>query len=182
MKKAMRSRPPGPKRGKPLRVRPEAARAAQPATPAGGRATPYLIIKDAARAVDFYRKAFDATEVIRLQGADGRIAHCEIKIGEASILLADEWEGVGATSPSVLGGSPVIIHLEVDDVDTIAKQAIDAGAKVIFPVQDQFYGERAGRVQDPFGHLWLLSTKIESVPAPEMRKPERSRFRKNSDK
>jgi PhnB protein len=181
MKKAKRRRPPGPKRGKPLRAKAPAKRA-QLALPARSRAMPYLIIKDAARAVDFYRNAFDAIEVVRLEGADGRIAHCEIKIGDASILLADEWEGVGATSPSALGGSPVIIHLEVDDVDTIAQRAIDAGAKVIFPVQDQFYGERAGRLQDPFGHLWLLSTKIESVPAPEMRERERSWIKANSDK
>jgi PhnB protein len=181
MKKAKRRRPADSKRHQAPRAKP-AATAVQPAVPAGSRATPYLIIKNAARAVDFYRRAFDAIEVVRLEGADGRIAHCQIKIGDASILLADEWEGVGATSPSALGGSPVIIHLEVDDVDTIAKRAIEAGAKVIFPVQDQFYGERAGRLQDPFGHLWLLSTKIESVPAPEMRKRERSWFRENLDK
>jgi PhnB protein len=180
MKKTKHGRP-GSKRRKAAPAKP-VARTAQLAVPVGSHATPYLIIKGAARAVDFYRNAFDAIEVVRLDGADGRIAHCEIKIGEASILLADEWEGVGATSPSALGGSPVIIHLEVDDVDTIAKRAVDAGAKVIFPVQDQFYGERAGRVQDPFGHLWLLSTKIESVPAPEMPERERSRFRENSDK
>jgi len=174
-------RRPGSKRRKAVRAKP-LARTTQLAVPAGSRATPYLIIKDAARAVDFYRNAFDAIEVIRLEGADGRIAHCEIKIGDASILLADEWEGVGATSPSALGGSPVIIHLEVDDVDAIAKRAIDAGAKVIFPVENQFYGERAGRLQDPFGHLWLLSTKIESVPGPEMRERERSWFRENLNK
>lgn len=181
MNKTKRKPPAAPKSAKKPRAKTRAG-ASLLAVPAGSRATPYLIIKNAARAVDFYRNAFDAIEVVRLEGADGRIAHCEIKIGDASILLADEWEGVGATSPSALGGSPVIIHLEVDDVDTIAKRAIDAGAKVIFPVQDQFYGERAGRLQDPFGHLWLLSTKIESVPAPEMRKRERSWLKENSNK
>ena len=180
MKKAKRRRPAASKRHRALRAKP-AARASQTAGPGGSRATPYLIIKHAARAVDFYRNAFDAIEVVRLEGADGRIAHCEIKIGDASILLADEWEGIGATSPSALGGSPVVIHLEVDDVDTVAKRAIEAGAKVIFPVEDQFYGERAGRLQDPFGHLWLLSTKIESVPAGETRKRGRSWFRDSSD-
>ena len=180
MKKARRRTPAGPKSAKKPRAKTQ-AKAALLAVPAGSRATPYLIIKNAARAVEFYRNALGAIEVVRLEGVDGRIAHCEIKIGEASILLADEWEGVGATSPSALGGSPVIIHLEVEDVDTLAKRAIDAGAKVIFPVQDQFYGERAGRLQDPFGHLWLLSTKIESVPAPEMRKRERSWFQDNPD-
>ena len=180
MKKAKRRRPAGHKSAKKPRAK-TPANAALLAVPAGSRAMPYLIIKNAARAIDFYRNAFHAIEVVRLEGADGRIAHCEIKIGDASILLADEWEGIGATSPSALGGSPVIIHLEVDDVDTMAKRAIDAGAKVIFPVEDQFYGERAGRLQDPFGHLWLLSTKIESVPAAEMRKRERSWLRENSD-
>ena len=152
------------------------------ATPIGPHATPYLVIKDAARAVDFYKKAFGATEVVRLEGADGRIAHCEIKIGDASILLADEWEGVGATSPFSLGGCPVIIHLEVDDIDAIAQRAIDAGAKVIFPIQDQFYGERAGRLQDPFGHMWLLSMKIEALSDQEMRKREQDYFKQRSDK
>ena len=137
-----------------------ASKPAQLAVPVGRTATPYLVIKDAARAIDFYKRAFGAHEMVRLEGADGRIAHCEIKIGDASILLADEWEGVGATSPSSLGGSPVIIHLQVEDVDAIAKSAIEAGAEVIFPVQDQFYGERAGRLRDPFGHMWLLATKI----------------------
>ncbi len=135
-------------------------RRAEHAAPAGGTATPYLVINDAARAIDFYKRAFGALEVVRLEGADGRVAHCEIKIGAASILLADEWEGAGASSPASLGGTPVIIHLEVDDVDAVAKRAIDAGAKVIFPVADQFYGARAGRLQDPFGHMWLLSMNI----------------------
>jgi PhnB protein len=180
MKKTKRRRPAVRKSASKPRAKTQ-AKAALLAVPTGPRATPYLIVKNAARAVDFYRSAFDAIEVVRLEGVDGRIAHCEIKIGDASILLADEWEGVGATSPSALGGSPVIIHLEVDDVDTMAKRAIEAGAKVIFPVQDQFYGERAGRLQDPFGHLWLLSSKIESVPAPQMRKRERSWLKENSD-
>jgi len=180
MKKATRRRPAGPKSAKKARAKTQ-AKVALLAVPGGSRARPYLIIKNAAGAVDFYRNAFDAIEVVRLEGADGRIAHCEIKIGDASILLADEWEGIGATSPSALGGSPVVIHLEVDDVDTVAKRAIEAGAKVIFPVEDQFYGERAGRLQDPFGHLWLLSTKIESVPAGETRKRGRSWFRDSSD-
>jgi PhnB protein len=180
MKKTKRKRPAARKGAKEPRAKTQ-AKAALLAVSASSRATPYLIIKNAARAVDFYRKAFEAIEVVRLEGVDGRIAHSEIKIGDASILLADEWEGIGATSPSALGGSPVIIHLEVDDVDTMAKRAIEAGAKVIFPVQDQFYGERAGRLQDPFGHLWLLSSKIESVPATQMRKRERSWLKENSD-
>jgi len=160
MKKKATARRSAPAKRKSAPRKKAAARPAQLAVPVGRTATPYLVIKDAARAIDFYQRAFDAIELVRLEGADGRIAHCEIKIGDASILLADEWEGVGATSPSSLGGSPVIIHLQVEDVDAIAKSAIDAGAEVIFPVQDQFYGERAGRLRDPFGHMWLLATKI----------------------
>ena len=147
--------------------------------PVGPGATPYLVVKDAARAIEFYKKAFGAIEVIRLAGADGKVAHCEIKIGEASILLADEWEGTGASSPSALGGCPVIIHLQVDNIDAIAKTAIDAGATVIFPVQDQFYGERAGRLQDPFGHMWLLSMKIEQLSDAEMRSREQAYLKQN---
>jgi len=159
MKKTTARRP-APTRRKSAPRKKAPPRPARLAVPVGKTATPYLVIKDAARAIDFYQRAFGAIELVRLEGADGRIAHCEIKIGDASILLADEWEGVGATSPSSLGGSPVIVHLQVQDVDAIAKSAIDAGAEVIFPVQDQFYGERAGRLRDPFGHMWLLATKI----------------------
>ena len=160
MKKKATARRSAPAKRKSAPRKKAAARPAQLAVPVGRTATPYLVIKDAARAIDFYKRAFGAIEMVRLEGADGRIAHCEIKIGDASILLADEWDGVGATSPSSLGGSPVIIHLLVEDVDAIAKRAIAAGAEVIFPVQDQFYGERAGRLRDPFGHMWLLATKI----------------------
>ncbi len=152
------------------------------AVPIGPHATPYLSIKGAARAIEFYEKAFGAVEVVRLTAADGRVAHCEIKIGAASILIADEWEGVGVSSPASLGGTPVIIHLDVADVDAIAKQAIDAGAKVIFPVADQFYGARSGRLQDPFGHMWLLSMPIEEVPSSEMRKREEAWSRENAKK
>ena len=159
MKKAKAKRPAPAKRANAARKR-TATKPEQLAAPVGRTATPYLVIKNAVQAIDFYKRAFGAIEMVRLEGADGRVAHCEIKIGDASILLADEWEGVGATSPSSLGGSPVIIHLLVDDVDAIAKRAIEAGAEVIFPVADQPYGERAGRLRDPFGHMWLLATKI----------------------
>jgi len=166
MKKARITRPSrsaSARRAAVARKKKEQAKPAALAVPVGPRATPYLSIKGAARAIEFYKKAFDAVEVVRLTAADGRVAHCEIKIGEASILIADEWEGVGVSSPASLGGTPVIIHLDVADVDAIAKQAIDAGARVIFPVADQFYGARSGRLQDPFGHMWLLSMPIEEV-------------------
>ncbi len=145
---------------------------ARAAPPPARAATPYLVVSDGVRAIGFYRRAFGAEEIVRLTSADGRIAHCEIRIGDASIFLADVWEGVGVQSPAALGGTPVIIHLEVDDVDTIASRAIDAGAKVIFPVRDQFYGDRAGRLQDPFGHMWILSTRIERLSPREMRRRE----------
>lgn len=135
-------------------------------------AVPYLVVNDGARAVEFYKRAFGAEEIVRLVGADGRIAHCEVRIGDAPIFLADQSQGVGASSPAALGGTPVVIHLEVDEVDAVAKRAIAAGAKVIFPVRDQFYGERAGRLQDPFGHMWIVSTRIEQLSGREMRRRE----------
>jgi len=127
-------------------------------------ATPYLMVNDAARALEFYRTAFDAVEVVRLTAPEGRVAHAEIRIGDSTIFVSDEWPGVGVSSPQSLGGSPVVIHLEVEDVDAVARQAIAAGATVIFPVEDQFYGARAGRVKDPFGHMWLLSMDLKDNP------------------
>jgi PhnB protein len=179
-KKAISKRPAAPKRSRASK-KPPASRP-QLAVPTGPSATPYIVVNDAARAIDFYQRAFGAIEVVRLTAADGRVAHCEIKIGDASIMIADEWKDVGASSPAALGGCPVIIHLEVDDVDALARRAIAAGAKVIFPVQDQFYGERAGRLQDPFGHMWLLSMKLENVSDREMRKRERAYFKRTGGK
>jgi PhnB protein len=133
-------------------------------------ATPYLIIKDAAKAIEFYKEAFRAKEMMRMSQPDGRIGHAEIKIGDSPIMLADEFPEMGARSPQSLGGSPVSILLYVEDVDAFAKQAVAAGTKVIRPVKDQFYGDRSGSFEDPFGHQWHIATHVEDVAPEEMHK------------
>jgi PhnB protein len=133
-------------------------------------ATPYLSIKGAAAAIEFYKKAFGATETMRMAGPDGRIGHAEIKIGKANIMLADEHPEIGFLSPRTLGGSPVAIHIYVEDVDALAAQAEAAGAKVRRPVADQFYGDRTGQFEDPFGHVWHFATHKEDVSKEEMQK------------
>ncbi len=132
--------------------------------------TPYLIIKDAASAIEFYKKAFRATEVMRMTDPSGKVLHAEIKIGDSPIMMSDEFPEMDARSPQSFGGSPVSIHLYVEDIDTLASQAIAAGAKVLRPVQDQFYGDRSGTFADPFGHVWHISTHKEDVSPEEIRK------------
>ena len=129
-------------------------------------ATPYLITSNAARAIEFYKKAFGATELLRMDAPGGKVAHAEVKIGDSPIMLADEYPEMGYLSPTSIGGSPVGILLYVDDVDEQFAQAVEAGAVVKKPVKDQFYGDRSGTVEDPFGHVWTLATHIEDV-APE---------------
>jgi PhnB protein len=131
-------------------------------------ATAFLIIKGAARAIEFYKNAFGATEVSRLNMPGDRIGYAEIRIGSASIMLADESPDYGAISAETLGGSPVRIHLSVPDVDAVAERFVAAGGKVFRPVQDQFYGERSGQLTDPFGYTWLVATRTEEVTAEEM--------------
>jgi len=133
-------------------------------------ATPYLSIKGAADAIEFYKKAFGATETMRMAGPDGRIGHAEIKIGKANIMLADEHPEIGFLSPRTLGGSPVTIHIYVEDVDALAARAEAAGAKLKRPVADQFYGDRTGQFEDPFGHVWHFATHKEDVSREEMQK------------
>jgi len=133
-------------------------------------AIPYLCVKAAAEAIEFYKKAFGATEVMRMAQPDGKIAHAEIKIVKAAIMLADEFPEMGVLSPQTLGGTPVMIHLAVEDVDALAKQAVAAGARVLRPVEDQFYGDRGGKLEDPFGHAWWIATHKEDVSPEEMQK------------
>ena len=133
-------------------------------------ATPYLCVKGAARALDFYRKAFGATEVMRMPHSDGKIGHAEIRIGAAPIMLADEAPEMDFRSPETLGGSPVNIMIYVDDVDKLVRQAEAAGAKVTRPVENQFYGDRLGVLKDPFGHTWSFATHIEDVSPEEMQR------------
>ena len=131
-------------------------------------ATPYLILKDAAQAIDFYQRAFAAAEIMRFPAPGGRIGHAEIKIGDSHIMLADEFPDMGHKSPTALGGTPVSIMLYVNDVDAVAAKAVSAGAKLTKPVQDQFYGDRSGTITDPFGHIWHIATRKEDVLADEM--------------
>ena len=131
--------------------------------------TPCLIIKGAADAIEFYKRAFGATELFRMDH-EGKVGHAEIKIGDSPIMLSDEHPELGYTSPTTLGGSPVSIMIYVDDVDTIFKQAIAAGGEQLKPLQDQFYGDRSGSLKDPFGHVWHVSTHVEDVSPEEMDK------------
>ncbi len=131
--------------------------------------TPYLVIKGAAEALEFYKTAFGATELFRMEH-EGKIGHAEIKIGDSPIMLADEHPGEGHVSPTTLGGSPVGIMIYVDDVDRIYNQAIAAGGKELKPLQDQFYGDRSGSLTDPFGHVWTVATHTEDVTPEEIEK------------
>jgi PhnB protein len=131
--------------------------------------TPYLIIKGGADAIEFYKKAFGATELFRMEH-EGKVGHAEIKIGDSPIMLADESTEMGYKSPTTLGGTPISIMIYVDDVDTIFKQAIAAGGEQQKPVQDQFYGDRSGTLRDPFGHVWHVATHTEDVSPQEMEK------------
>jgi PhnB protein len=133
-------------------------------------ATPYLSVKDAAGAIEFYKKAFGAREVMRMPQPDGKIGHAEVRIGDAPIMLADEFPEMNFRSPQSLGGTPVNIVVYVNDVDALVGQAVGAGAKLSKPVADQFYGDRVGVLEDPFGHSWSFATHIEDVTPEEMNK------------
>lgn len=132
--------------------------------------TPYLVIRGAAKAIDYYKNVFGATEVVRMDGPNGSVGHAELQIGDSRIMLADENPsmGQGHTSASTIGASPISLYLYVPDVDKIFERATAEGAKILKPVQDQFYGDRSGFIQDPFGHLWGLATHVEDVSADEM--------------
>ena len=132
--------------------------------------TPYLIIDGAAKAVEFYKKAFGASEVMRVNQPDGRVGHAEIKIGDSIVMLADEFPEIDARSPKFYGGTGVSLHIYVEDVDAMAKQAVAAGVKEVKPVKDQFYGDRTGTFQDPFGHVWHIATHKEEVSMEELQK------------
>lgn len=132
--------------------------------------TPYLIVKGAANAIAFYKKAFGATELLRMPDPSGKIGHAEIKIGDSPIMLADEFPERGILSPQSIGGSPVSILLYVENVDAVFNQAVAAGAKVTRPLQDQFYGDRMGGLTDPYGHQWYVATHTENVAPEEMKK------------
>jgi PhnB protein len=131
--------------------------------------TPYLCCRDAGAAIDFYKKAFGATELMRMGAPGEKIGHADIQIGDSHLMLADEFPEMGFLSPQTVGGSPVMIHLYVEDADATTARAVAAGAKVVKPVEDQFYGDRGGQLDDPFGHKWYVSTRKEDLSFDEVR-------------
>lgn len=133
-------------------------------------AFPYLRLRGAAAAIEFYQKAFGATELLRLTEPGGRIGHAEIKIGEAVLMLSDEYPEYGIKGPATLGGTTFAMHLHCSNVDALIERAVLAGATLVRPAEDQFYGERSGMVRDPFGHEWLLGHSIEQVSPEEMQR------------
>lgn len=134
------------------------------------RVTPHLVVAGAAKAIEFYRKAFGAVEAARLPGPDGRIMHALVRIHGDAVMLLDEMPEWGALGPKSLKGSPVTLHLYVEDVDAAVQRAVDAGAKVTMPVADQFWGDRYGKIEDPFGHQWSLATHKREVSMEEAKK------------
>jgi PhnB protein len=132
--------------------------------------TPYLSVNGATEAIGFYKRAFGATEIMRMPGPGGRIGHAELKFGDSRVMLADEFPDMGFRSPHAFGGSPVHIHFYIDGVDAVVEKAVAAGAKVVRPVADQFYGDRTGTVSDPWGHVWHVATHMEDLSEDEMKK------------
>lgn len=130
--------------------------------------TPYLVVDNAAQAIDFYKNAFGATELMRMDGPGGTIAHAEVKIGNSPVMLADENPAFGAKSAKSVGGSPVGLMVYVDDCDAVFKRAIAAGGKEVRPLKDEFYGDRAGTLTDPYGLQWTISTHKEDIAPDEM--------------
>jgi PhnB protein len=143
-------------------------------------ATPYLIVKGAADAIEFYKRAFGATEMLRMADPQGRVGHAEIKIGDSVIMLADEHPAMGYRSPRSLGGSSVSILLYIENVDAVFERAVKAGAKPQRPVMDQFYGDRSGTLEDPFGHMWTVATHVEDVAPEEMKRRAQAAMRSAS--
>ena len=132
--------------------------------------TPYLYMNDAARAIEFYKQVFGATEIMRMDAPGGKIGHAEIKIGDSHVMLGDECEDADARSPQTIGGSPVGLLLYVEDVDAVVERALAAGAKLLEPLEDKFYGDRMGKIVDPSGHIWAVATHKEDVSPEEMEK------------
>jgi len=130
--------------------------------------TPYLAVDDAAEAIEYYKKAFGAKERVRMEAPGGKVGHAELEIGDSLVMLSDSFPQSSTRSPKELGGTSASVFMYVEDVDAVVKQAVDAGATVTMEVADQFWGDRFGSVQDPFGHLWSISTHVEDVPPEEM--------------
>jgi PhnB protein len=132
--------------------------------------TPYLYVRGATAAIDFYKSIFGAVEIVRLAGSNGKIMHAELRIGDSIVMLADENPQNGVMSPQTIGGFSGGLHLYVENVDVVIQKAIESGAKLLRPIKDQFYGDRSGSLLDPFGHMWSVATHVEDVPPEEMKK------------
>lgn len=140
--------------------------------------TPHLVIRNAAQAIEFYKKAFGAEELYRSPGPDGKkLMHAALNIGNSRIFLCDEFPEMGGKSPLSLNGTPVTLHLYVEDVDKVFQQAVQAGAQVVMPVNDQFWGDRYGMLKDPYGHHWSVASHVEDVPPAEVQKRAATAFK-----
>ena len=138
--------------------------------------TPHLICANAIEAIEFYKKAFNAVEVIRLLGPNGMLVHASVRIGDSVLMLAEENPTWGSLGPKSLKGSPVCIHLAVENVDAIVAQAVSAGAKLTMPIADMFWGDRYGQVEDPYGHRWAIATRIRDLTPAEMQEATTQMF------
>jgi PhnB protein len=138
--------------------------------------TPYLCVQGGPQAIEFYKKAFGATEFVRMDAPDGKIGHAELQIGDSRVMLADEFPEMGFLSPKSIGGVPVMMHLYVEDADATVARATDAGARLTRPVADQFYGDRGGQIEDPFGHKWYVATHKEDLTMEEIEKRQKAAF------
>ena len=138
--------------------------------------TPALIVKNGDAAIEFYKKAFGAEERRIMKGPDGRVAHAELKIGDSVFMLSDEYPEMNCHSPKSIGGSPVSIYVYVEDVDSLFDKAVSAGAKALDPVKDQFWGDRHGRLEDPFGHVWSIATHKKDLSEEEMKSAAEAAF------
>ena len=136
--------------------------------------TPHLICDGAADAIEFYKKAFGATEICRMPSPEGKIMHAAVKIGDSMVMLVDQYPDWGCLGPAALKGSSVTIHLQVEDADALYKQAVDAGAKVIMPIEDAFWGDRYGKVEDPFGHHWSIATHVRDLTPEQIQEAMKS--------
>ena len=134
------------------------------------RVTPYLIVDGADTAIDFYTSVLGASERMRMGGPDGKVGHAELEIGDSVVMLADEHPEMGAHGPKSVGGTPVSLHVYVEDADDVFARALEAGAEELRPVEDKFYGDRSGSFEDPFGHHWHVATHVEDIPPEEMSK------------
>lgn len=138
--------------------------------------TPVLIVKNGDEAIEFYKNGFGVEERCCMKGPDGRVAHAELKLGDSVFMLSDEYPEMKCHSPETIGGSPVSMYVYVDDVDSIFNKAISAGAKILDPVKDQFWGDRHGRLEDPFGHLWSIATHKKDISDEEMKRAAEAAF------